>query len=179
MTKRKGDWILTHTGKHFYPLDPKQDAICIEDIAYHLANINRYTGAGHQYLSVAQHCVLVSELVPRKYALWGLLHDASEAYMNDLNKAVKSQRELLPYKAIENIVIAAIVKKFGLYPLIEPKAVKKVDKRICINEMRALWPRKHWPDKVKNGTPFAIEVDEWSPSYAEYIFLHRYTELSL
>ena len=47
--------------------------------------------------SVAQHSVLVSELVEdRSAALWGLLHDASEAYLHDLTRPLKRAIEATP-----------------------------------------------------------------------------------
>ena len=34
-------WMITYTGKHFYPLDPDPALITLEDIAHALANICR------------------------------------------------------------------------------------------------------------------------------------------
>ena len=31
---RDGEWIQTVTGKAFYPLDPRKEEVCIEDIAH-------------------------------------------------------------------------------------------------------------------------------------------------
>ena len=82
--KRKGDWMQTHSGIQFWPLDPRPEDILIEDIAHALSNQCRFAGHCCFHYSVAQHSVLVSENVPAQDAMWGLLHDAGEAYLVDL-----------------------------------------------------------------------------------------------
>lgn len=82
---RGAAWILTSTGRQFWPLQPRADEICIEDIAHHLSMQCRFTGATRFHYSVAQHSVLVSQLAPDgENPLWGLLHDAAEAYLVDV-----------------------------------------------------------------------------------------------
>lgn len=44
MNERKGDWFLTYTGIHFYPMDPRPEEVCIEDIAHALALQCRFNG---------------------------------------------------------------------------------------------------------------------------------------
>ncbi|MFG0247924.1 MAG: phosphohydrolase, partial [Phycisphaeraceae bacterium JB051] len=77
-------WIQTYTGKAFYPLREDPGIIDIRDIAHALSLQCRFNGHCSDFYSVAQHSVHVSEVVPQAFALWGLLHDAAEAYMSDL-----------------------------------------------------------------------------------------------
>src|SRR4051812_2148358 len=93
--------ILTYTGKHVNPFDLKPDDICIEDIAHALALCNRFAGHTKRPMSVAQHSVYVSRLCPN-YRLAGLLHDASEAYLGDVTKWVKSTHEFEAYREAED-----------------------------------------------------------------------------
>ena len=81
---RIGDWMQTYTGERFWPLDPRIEDIHIRDISMALGKLCRYGGHTIFFYSVAEHSVLVSEYVPEEYALWGLLHDASEAYLSDI-----------------------------------------------------------------------------------------------
>ena len=83
-----GRCMETASGRFFDYDAPKFD---IEDIAFHLSNINRYTGAVGQY-SVAEHCVLVSWLAQDAYE--GLMHDGLEFCLQDLNSPVKRRSEL-------------------------------------------------------------------------------------
>jgi hypothetical protein len=74
---------------------PTLEMINPRDIAHHLALINRFNGATETPYSVAQHSVLVADLLfakkqPAHVCLWGLLHDAHEAYLGDVTTPVKA-----------------------------------------------------------------------------------------
>src|SRR5271170_7300011 len=85
----KRAWIQTYTGGVFHILDPQQNEIYIKDIAHALAMQCRFTGHVRKFYSIAEHCVLGSHIVPKKLALQFLLHDASEAYIADINRPLK------------------------------------------------------------------------------------------
>lgn len=103
-------WINTLSGKHLDFTNISPDSICIEDIAAALSNICRFTGHLEEFYSVAQHSVRVSYLVPPEFALEALMHDAAEAYCNDISSPLKA---LLPeYRVIEDRIEAVIRSKF-------------------------------------------------------------------
>ena len=54
-------YITTVTGKHFYPLNPDQQNIDIEDIAHALSLICRANGHFRHFYSVAQHSLACAE----------------------------------------------------------------------------------------------------------------------
>lgn len=76
---------------------PRVETITLADISHHLAQINRYTGACRRPFSVAEHSLLVLEIVERVMALdvhgklAALMHDAHEAYTQDLSTPAKGQ----------------------------------------------------------------------------------------
>ena len=86
-------WITTQSGKHFDFNNLSAADICIEDISCALSNLCRFTGHVQDFYSVAQHSVHVSYLVPPEFALEALLHDAAEAYCNDISAP---RKRLLP-----------------------------------------------------------------------------------
>lgn len=53
-------------------------------IAHALANLCRWTGHTKRFYSVAEHSLRVCNLVPARYKLQALLHDAAEAYIGDI-----------------------------------------------------------------------------------------------
>lgn len=92
----RGAWLLTATGAQFHLRWITRESISILDIAHALANVNRYTGHALRPISVAEHCLLVVEIMEREMAvhdpailLAALLHDAHEAYTSDLATPMK------------------------------------------------------------------------------------------
>ena len=129
--------------------------------------------------SVAQHSVLVSHLVPREYALEGLLHDAAEAYLGDVAAPLKM---LLPdYKAIEATVEAAVLGRFGLPGKLPPE-VKEADRLALAIEQRALmpmhddvWECETHPDYARIKDKMVITPTH--PVVARRLFVARFFEL--
>ena len=104
----------------------------LETIAFSLSNINRFCGHAGAY-SVAQHSVLVCQQLPQELKLSGLLHDAPEAYLNDIASPLK--RMLPEYRKIETSYHSIIDKHFDVdtcHPMI-----KEVDKRILVTEAKS------------------------------------------
>lgn len=146
MTDR-GNWIHTHSGRRFYPLDPRPEDIAIEDIAHALSNICRFNGHCARFYSVAEHSLQVAFHVSwdKTYVatlgttLAALLHDASEAYLCDIPLPLKTMQVMAPYRAMEASVEAAIAERFGLpHPM--PAVVKRHDQMALATERRDLIP---------------------------------------
>lgn len=170
-------WILTYTGKRVNFPVPDPSSICIEDIAHHLSQIIRYTGASLVPYTVAQHSVYVSEIVSPEFALTGLLHDAPEAYLGDVNKPLKS---LLPdYKRIENAFWTVISEKYGL-PQKMPKEVHEADVQAFLAEWETIMPKPQFgPVPYLPTPPEQKEIGEiLTGKESEVLFLERFYELS-
>ena len=170
---RTGNSIFTYSGNRFWPLDPRSEEILIDDIAQSLSLICRFNGHICDFYSVAQHSVHVSYLCDKENALWGLLHDASEAYLADIPRPIKS---LLPgYKDREKQVMEGICNKFGL-PIVEPPDVKTADNVMLATEMRDLMPNM---DESPPDCPEPEEwnIEPWHFDAAKKIFLQRFDEL--
>lgn len=117
MEQRLGDWISTYTGKKFWVLDAKPEEVNLRDIAHALSMICRYNGHCKFFYSVAQHSLNVCELLQKegynyKMQLYGLLHDATEAYICDVPRPIKGN--ITNYKNIENNLAGTIWKAFNL-----------------------------------------------------------------
>lgn len=160
---RKGDWIQTFSGLKIYPLDPRPEEICLVDIAHALSNICRYTGHCREFYSVAQHSVLVSVYSSPENALWGLFHDASEAYLCDIASPVK--KHLTGYREAEVSMMLCIAEKFNL-PWPMPSEIAILDNRFLMAEARDLgmlsedWPvyAEPMPNKIVPVPPKSAEA---------------------
>lgn len=143
MSERKGNWILTWTGKQFWLTDPRPEDVCIEDIAHALSNICRFGGHSKRFYSVAEHSMSVANGVPASVKAWGLMHDAAEAYVGDVTSPLKRSIGMEGYAEIENRILMTIFERFGLAAGKElwlPKAVKEVDFKMLMTERRDLMP---------------------------------------
>lgn len=174
---RKGeDYIQTYTGKIIYPLNPREEDIDILDIAHALSMLCRYGGHCREFYSVADHCVNVSNLVydstvGKSCALWGLLHDASEAYLMDIPAPIKHSNLMRPYRVAEKTLMLAISRKF-LYGTEEPAIVRSVDRAILTSERLSLMPVECKPGKT------FLRIIPKSPAHAEAAFLERFYDLT-
>lgn len=167
---RIGDWMELYGGRRFYPLDPRPEDIYPEDIAHALSLQCRYAGHVDRHLSVAEHCVLMSEAVAPKHALAALLHDATEAYVVDVPRPLK--RYLTNYADIEAGVWNAICLRFRVAGDL-PSEVVEADNRILLTERNALMPRAGRWSQDDIYTPLPVTVTGWAPEVAEQRYLDR------
>lgn len=175
---RLGDWLQTFTGVQFWPLDPRPDEISLLDIAHSLSNQCRFSGHVTKFYSVAQHSVLVAEIVPPEDAAWALLHDATEAYLVDLPRPIKRYSKLGDeYREIEKRLMRCICERFGLQ-IYEPQSVKVADDILLMTEKRDLMPNS--PQKWRETSePLSRIIQPWKPAKAKQRFLETAEALGL
>jgi len=165
--------ILLRSGNFFNFLSPEASIITVEDIASGLSNEARFNGQTRSFYSVAQHSVMVSRIVPPRWAWQGLFHDATEAVMKDIPKPLK---RLLPdYQLLEQKIEAAILVKFGITLPLDP-SIKAADLTMLATEKRDLMPPHdhiEWP----GVEPLADVILPLPPAMAYQLFMSRYREL--
>lgn len=134
--------------------------------------------------SVAQHSVLVSRAVPPQYALWALLHDASEAYIVDVPTPLKTTAAMQGYRAVEAVMQRTIYQRFGLVGD-EPAAVHAADRALLILEAEALFtPPAPWAAQLRatftqDGAELpALAIQPVDSARAKAGFLKRFNALT-
>lgn len=168
-------WIQTFSGLQFFPFRPEESEILIEDIAHALSNLCRFTGHVSHFYSVGQHSILVSQLVPPEYAVAGLLHDATEAYLSDIASPIKPG--IPGYYAIEERLEKRIFQEFGIsLPL--PGCVKEADMVAVATEARDLMPNYSRMWKLTRPPLLGVRIDPWTPEATERQFLDRFRRLT-
>ena len=197
MNARDDAWILTFTGRRAWPLVPRPEDICIEDIAHALALTCRFTGHCREFYSVAQHSVLVSHSVADQggdavMQFAALLHDASEAYLPDVARPIKGRLwlDLAPrhsrmktFRDGERELMGAICSTFGVQLWnAESLLVKQADIALLLSERRDLMPPDdHCWAKALGAEHVPLWKDTilpWSPKHAEDRFLAEFHRLS-
>lgn len=162
--------------------------MALEDIVNALSNQCRFIGHVKKFYSVAEHSVRVSHLVERmandlclepeevrQLALCGLMHDATEAYLNDVARPVKHSRNFREYRRLEDKLWRVIAKRFDL-PAKMPKIVKVADDILLATEQRDLKDRPK-RDRVRYE-PLPETIEPWTPDDAKWQFHVRYAELT-
>lgn len=111
----EGNWFPTNSGKIVDFDAPDPAVIDWGDVAGALAKMCRFNGHITNFYSVAEHSYRVGMLMPMGYQIYGLLHDAAEAYVGDVIRPLKNKiRE--SYKPIELQWEAAIWTAADLPP---------------------------------------------------------------
>lgn len=180
-------WIQLRSGGKFDFENPSRSTWTIPDIAWGLSHTNRFNGQTDKPITVAQHSVNVSYLVPKEQALAALFHDAAEAFIGDITTPLK--RVLgEAFERMEAAVEAEIFGKLNLNPY--TKEIKHAD-LVCLATERLLLFNKvsnepwdclkgivplHDADYGNNWDLFDIGGNTMS-SIACHRFLKRYEEL--
>jgi hypothetical protein len=159
-------WAITYSGgKMDMNFMPEQ--IRIRDIAQGLSLSCRWGGQGNNFYSVAQHSVLLYDVMCTDYAdqpmwgLWALLHDAAEAYIGDVPRPFK---QYMPdFMQIEAMILQGVAEKFDMAPEI-PFEVKRADHNIVRDEALVLFSHIENLSWLDDGgyLGVGVVVDPWS-----------------
>jgi 5'-deoxynucleotidase YfbR-like HD superfamily hydrolase len=155
--------------------------IQIEDIASATSKLCRFTGHCKVFYSVAQHQVLVSHIVPREHALTGLLHDATEAYINDLSRPLKL---IVPqYGEFEHTRLWPVIAARYDLPDVLPPCIKEADNIALVTERRDLMPKPvgmttewAWAKDIPALKERIKPLEDWREARA--LFMARYRALT-
>lgn len=173
--------------------NPKTTDIHIDDIAGALSKLCRFSGHVREFYSVAQHCVLVARALPKDLQLMGLLHDASEAYLNDITRALKHSPEMAAYRYLEEKWENVIFLRYGLGEF-DPR-IKIIDRALARIEYATLLMNinlqptspagrvstmytrgGHYDVRDASGLPY--DIAPLTPGEAERLFLDTFTKLT-
>jgi len=179
------------SGRRLDLLDPSPLDVEIEDIAHGLARVARWNGqtVGAHAFSVAQHTLMVEEiagaLTPEIGAVGRLavmLHDAPEYVIGDI---ISPFKVLLAgeYRAVEQRLLAAIHRRFGLPPVLADgltAKIKSADRISAYYEAVKLAGFAEAEAVRFFGRPRGIDPDRldltpWPAPKAERRFLKRFT----
>jgi uncharacterized protein len=180
-TPAPGPFLQTVSGRRVNPFDPDPSQLDPEDIARALGNLCRFGGHARSFYSVAQHSVIVSELVEQRGGdpedvFAALMHDASEAYLGDMPHPIKHRSPLgTAFKAAEEHLEQAIRARFRIKD--DVPEIKRADRALLATERLAFSAENwHWPE-LDGVEPLQLELRAWSPDEATAAFARRYAEL--
>jgi hypothetical protein len=185
-------WMLTATGAQIdLRLMPAAD-ISILDIAQGLARIDRFNGACVRPYCVAEHSLLVCDILATEHhahlavRLAGLLHDAHAAYTGDLSSPMKA---LIgeAWAREEHRIAVRVQRRFGIH--VDSNAwadvIKHADLTALSTERKQLMPpdpagAQPWPVLQSHPPVNWINLhDQAKFGWADWrdAFLDRFAEL--
>ncbi len=195
MNFQETPWVATYSGRQVSLDCPTREDIALIDIAVGLSNQCRWTGQCWPFYSIAEHSVIVSNEIEarwetlksstfldmRQACLIGLIHDAPEAWLNDLIRPVK--RLINGYENLEVLFANAVKDKFNLqYDDQDYKVIKQIDDLMTITERLRLFPNldpaTYTRDVDLSLLPDASVIRCVNPQEAVYQFIHRFAELA-
>lgn len=167
-------FITTYTGRRFYPFNPRAEDVCLEDIAHALSMQCRFSGHVRAFYSVAEHSVFVSKYSPLEDRLIGLLHDASEAYLQDMASPIKHSGRITGYLEAEERISKAIAAAFGLPTIRKTAAVQAAEELVYSAEVWAFMNKPKSLTELSRKMVCGVHLQGWSPKLAEEAFLSNY-----
>ena len=184
-------WQRMLSGRRLDLLNPSPLDIEIEDIARGISRVARWNGqtSGEYPLSVAQHSVIVAELLKSynknievKWQLAALLHDAAEYIISDMITPLKSFLGE-EYIQLEGKIQSAINIRFSLpgeIPKKIYKLIKNCDRQTAFIEAIQLagFTLKEAKRTLKMPTLIPdYKIIPISANKAEKLFLKKFKEL--
>lgn len=167
--------LLTCSGKHLRLLDPDPAQIDLRDIAHGLAYQGCFGGQTRYFYSLAQHSLLVADVVNGPHSLAALLHDAAAAYLGDPARPLRQLGGDWPM--LERRLLAAIGERFAISGFDSP-AVRRAHLIVQATEQRDVLARS--PEaRSPRGRPVPIprRIDFMSPEEAKFQFCERFEQL--
>lgn len=167
--------IETFDGQYFSLVSDDLEGLNPVNIAHALSMVNRFNGHTKFPYSVAEHSIHVAAQLPPELQLIGLVHDGSEAYIQDIPAPFKP---FLPdYARIEKQVQDRVYRSFDLDPEWVDSVyaeVKRVDSMMCQVEATQLL---HSKGEGWAHNPDGLQIYGFSPQQAEGLFLLAYTRI--
>lgn len=186
--------IRTRSGIHFSLTEPKPEMVNVEDIAYALSNIYRWNGHCPRRISVAQHSIFVSMLAGGKCEepplqheaeMFGLLHDAAEAYVGDLTSPLKAMIpafETIELNIRHTVFDALEVQEYWKYT--NMVYVAWADKESWLFEREFLWQDgtlatdRGWvKERAQAIGEMLLLMTTWDLPYTRGMFVSTYNRL--
>ena len=176
-----GPYLQTVSGRFVNPFDPDPEQLDPADIARALANICRFGGHCRPFYSVAQHSVIVSELVEQRGGdledvFAALMHDAAEAYLGDMPHPIKHRSPLgAAFKEAEAHLESVLRTRFSIKA--DVPEIKRIDRALLATERRSVSGESwDWPE-LEGVEALDIELVAWPPDDAERAFTARFDAL--
>lgn len=160
--------ISTWSGKELHLLAPDAAQIEIEDIAHGLAYQCCFNGQTRHFYSIAQHSMLVAQLVPAQHRLAALLHEGAAAYLGDISQPLRHL--MLEVQLIEKKIMAVFRDKFGLTDL-EAPVIRRAHSIAQATEFRdLLFPANEKEQAAAYSAPIPRRIEAITPEEAKTRF---------
>jgi uncharacterized protein len=174
-------WIQTYTGVAFDITNAKMSDLNIGDIAHSLSMQCRFNGHTNRFYSVAEHSLVVTELVSQHtndpwILMQALLHDGSEAYLCDIPRPIKPL--LIEYKVYERQIEQLIFARWDCEEEMNP-LIKSADIAALLMEKNKLMSKEPmpWAEYPIDFEFKTVNITGLMPFEAKTRFLEKFDEI--
>lgn len=179
--------IQTYSTKEYNFVENNPEDVDIVDIANSLGQIPRFNGHLQRPVSVGQHSVTLAAAImkdkdDKELAFQGLMHDAHEAYTNDITLPFKNYlRDVhdIPWDKIVLPIKKAINEKFNIDIVDYPDILDRYDDACLRTEAECYFERPidNWTKRINYKLESKIE-NVLSAYEAKKLFLATYENLT-
>jgi len=141
MSASRTSTMLTTGGRTVDLLNITPEDIDLADISWALAHICRFSGHVRRHYSVAEHSINVARLLPEPIKIYGLLHDAHEAYIGDISTPMKLALKAEAYSDLIDSGVEDVIDD-GFFERILTNIERPIIKAIH-NKLGVPWPVSH------------------------------------
>lgn len=174
--------ISTYTGLDFNVINPRPSDIKIEDIAHALSMQCRAGGHYNQFYSVAQHSISCcreakARGLSTEVQLCCLLHDASEAYLNDIPRPIKEDDYKEKEEKLQKVIFSALAPQVYNLFFEENAAWQEIDDTMLFWEFETFYKtdtkRNPIPEKQKISVELRKQFIPFEIVQTEFIMLYN------
>lgn len=167
--------LVTYSGKQLCLLAPDPTQIEPADIAHGLAYQCCFNGQTRYFYSIAQHSMLVAQLVAPQYRLAALLHDGAAAYLGELPLSLRQL--VLEFQFVEKRLMAALGARFAIADFAAP-AIRRAHQVALATEQRDLLAHTGGAFAgAEHSAPVPRRIEALPPEEAKYQFTELLAEL--
>ena len=176
----EGPWIQSTSGRVWSLTNPRVEDVDLADIAHALGNLCRFNGHSCMFFSVAEHSLLVADVVEPELRVYGLLHDAHEAWTGDISTPMKlllSPELECIQESIDRVIHEAcglawpLSDEMQMYVAVADRYVLALERGYMMRDCPREWPGELLPVRLSSSPFMPLGPREAASRWLEEVYI--------